>query len=160
MEVLMEKRALNITDIAEMIYLADGVLQAARFGIGYDDNGVALHGDARYKQYDKDKADGTAELVETVLRGFKDQHDAIETTPETILEKLLPIKSRILGMFRNGEVNTEFYAADGLYADPSVPDEWLLELFAMRVRDRMIFFAFQRHAADRARKEAAAKEGN
>ena len=155
---MLERKAVKITDIAEMIYLADGVLQEARFGFGYDDNGVALYGDARYEQYDKDKANGTAELVETVLRGFKDQHDAIETTPEMILEKLSPIKSRILGMFRNGEVNTELYTVDELYADPSVPDEWLLELFAMRVRDRMISFAFQRHAADRARKKAAEQE--
>ena len=156
----MEKRALNITDIAEMIYLADGVLSASRAAFMFDENGVRLHGDAIGEQAEKDKADGIDFLVDNILRSADDLTDEIETTPEMILEKLSPIKSRILGMFRNGEVTTEFYPADGLYADPSVPDEWLLKFFAMRVRDRMISFVCQKRAADRARKEAAAKEGN
>ena len=124
----------------------------------FDGNGVRLHGEAINERAEKDKANGIDFLVDDILRSADDLTDAIETTPETVLEKLSPIKSRILGMFRNGEVNTELYTVDELYADPSVPDEWLLELFAMRVRDRMISFAFQRHAADRARKEAAEQE--
>lgn len=155
----MEKRALNITDIAEMIYLADGVLSAARAAFMFDENGVRLRGGAINEQSEKDTAEGLDFLVDDILRGADDLTDAIETAPEEILEKLSPIKSRILGMFRNGEVNTEFYAADGLYADPSVPDEWLLKLLAMRVRDRKISFALQAQAAARARKEAAEKEG-
>ena len=157
----MEKRALNITDIAEMIYLADGVLSAARAAFMFDENGVRLHGDAPNEQAEKDKEDGIDDfLVNDILYSADDLTDAIETTPETILEKLSPIKSRILGMFRNGEVTTEFYPADGMYADASVPDKWLLELFAMRVRDRMISFTMQAQAAAGARKEAAEKEGN
>lgn len=156
----MEKRALNITDIAEMIYLADGVLDEARAAFMFNDNGVRLHGDAIKEQAEKDEADGINDfLVNDIFYSADRLSDAIETTPETILEKLSPIKSRILGMFRNGEVNTEFYPADGLYADPSVPDEWLLELFAMRVRDRMISFTLQAQAADGARIEAARKGG-
>ena len=154
----MEKRALIITDIAEMIYLADGVLSASRAAFMFDGNGVRLHGDAIDEQAEKDKADGIDFLVDDILHSADELSDAIETTPETVLEKLSPIKSRILGMFRNGEVNTELYTADGLYADHSVPDEWLLELFAMRVRDRMISFTLQAQAADRARKKAAEQE--
>ena len=156
----MEKRALTITDIAEMIYLADGVLDEARAAFVFDNNGVRLHGDAIKEQAEKDEADGIDDfLVNDILYSADDLTDAIETTPEMVLEKLSSIKNRILGMFRSGEVNTEFYPADGMYADPSVPDEWLLELFAMRVRDRMISFTLQKQAAAIARKEAARKGG-
>ena len=157
---MLERKAVKITDIAEMIYLADGVLSASRAAFMFDENGIRLHGEAINEQTEKDKSDGIDFLVDDILRSADDLTDAIETAPETILEKLSPIKSRVLGMFRSGEVNTEFYPADRLYADPSVPDEWLLELFAMRVRDRMISFVCQKRAADRARKEAAEKEGN
>ena len=62
-------------------------------------------------------------MVDKIFRSANDLSDAIYTTPEKILEKLSPIKNRILGMFRNGEVTTELYTVDELYADPSVPDE-------------------------------------
>lgn len=52
-----------------------------------------------------------------------------------------------------------------IYADSSVPDDWLFTMFLMRVRDRMIIFASQRlhdenekRAADRVGKKAAEKE--
>lgn len=139
----MEKRALKITDIAEMIYLADGVLWASRCELGYNENGVELYGDARYKQHKKDKADGIAGLVESYIRSFHDLSDAIDITPAEILENLSPLKNRILGMFRNGEVDIE-RTSDKMYVDPSVPDEWLMELFAMRVRDKIISFVLQK----------------
>lgn len=153
----MKKRALQMTDIAKMIYLADGVLSAARFSVS-NENGVMLHGDDVMKQLEKDCENGIDDLVELLLHSVHDLTDAIVITPEEILKKLSPIKSRILGMFRNGEVNTEAYICDNLYADPSVPDEWLLELFAMRVRDRMICFTVQREETDKASKEAAEEE--
>lgn len=145
----MEKRALVITDIAEMIYLADGVLSAARFSMT-DENGSMLHGNDAMKQFEKDRENGIDDIVELLLHSVHDLIDAIETTPEKILTTLSPIKNRILGMFRNGEVITEFYPTDGLYADSSMPDEWLLELFAMRVRDKIISFVMQEEAAKRA----------
>ena len=149
----MERRALKITDIAEMIYLADGVLSAARYSVT-DDNGVMLHGDEIMNRLEKDRENGIEDLVEQLLHSVHDLTDAIETTPEEILKTLSPVKNRILGMFRNGEVLTEAYMLDYLYADASVPDEWLLELFAMRVRDKIISFVLQEAAA----KKAAEKE--
>lgn len=153
----MEKRTLKITNIAGMIYLADGVLWEARHAFMYNENGIMLHGDEMMKQLVNDRKNGIEDLVELLLHSVHDLTEAIETTPEEILKKLSPVKSRILGMFRNGEVNTEAYMYDELYADPSVPDEWLLELFAMRVRDKIISFVLQERAADRARKKAAEK---
>lgn len=147
---IVEKRALKITDIAEMIYLADGVLQATRYPSLYNENGVRLPRYAVDEQFKKDRASGQGELVETFLHSVHDLTAAIEITPEEISEKLLPLKNRILGMFRNGEVNTEAYMYDELYADNSVPDEWLLQLFAMRVRDKIISFVLQEMAAKEA----------
>ncbi|MBD5129532.1 MAG: hypothetical protein HDT43_06365 [Ruminococcaceae bacterium] len=145
----MEKRALKITDIAQMIYLAEGVLSAARFSVT-DENGVMLHLDNAIKQLENDRENKTENPVEQLLHSVHDLNDAIETTPEEILTTLSPVKSRILGLFRNGEVITEFYPSDEMYAAPSVPDEWLLELFAMRVRDKIISFVMQEQAAKRA----------
>lgn len=155
----LKKRALKISDIAEMLYLADGVLWEARHAYMYNEKGVQLHADAINEQIQKDRENGIEDLVELLLHSVHDLTDAIETTPEKILKKLSPIHSRILGMFRNGKVNTEAYMYDALYADSSVPDEWLLELFAMRVRDKIISFVLQENAADRARKKEAEKEG-
>lgn len=142
----MEKIALNITDIANMIYLADGVLFAVRAAFMFDENGVRLHGEAAVnEQIEKDKANGIdGDPIMEIIGSAGDITGAVETTPEKILEKLSPIKSRILGMFRNGEVPTDSFELDELCADPEVPDEWLLELFAMRVRDRMIANALQK----------------
>lgn len=150
--VLMEKRALKTTDIAEIINLADGVLSAARFSVS-NENGIILHTDDAIKQLEKDRENGTENLIELLLRSVHDLTGSIETAPEKILTTLSPIKSRILGMFRNGEINTEAYMFDCLYADPSVPDEWLPKLFAMRVRDKIISFVLQEMAADRERKK-------
>ena len=146
----MEKTALKIKDIAEMIYLADGVLWEARHAFMYNENGIMLHGDKLTKQLKNDRKNGIEDLVDPLLHSVHDLTEAIEATPEEILKRLTPLKSRILGMFRNGEIITEFYTADGLYADPSVPDEWLLELFAMRVRDKIISFVLQETAAKKA----------
>lgn len=55
------------------------------------------------------------------------------------MKKINSLETRILGMFRNGtRCDTEYYV------DNSISDEYLLELFCMRVRDRMIVFAAQR----------------
>lgn len=154
----LKKRALKITDIAEMIYLADGVLSAVRFSVT-DENGAMLHGDDWIKQLENNRGNKPKDLLEQFLHSVHDLSDAIETTPENIRTTLSPINDRILGLFRNGEVITEAYMFDYLYADPSVPDEWLLALFAMRVRDKIISFVLQKNAADRAWKKAAEKEG-
>lgn len=128
-----------------MVYLADGVLFAARAAFIFDENGVRLHGDSMTEQIEKDKANGIDDLITSIICSANDLAGAVETTPEDILEKLSPIKSRILGMFRNGGIPVEALWYYDLYADPSVSDEWLLELFAMRVRDRMIAYALHKH---------------
>lgn len=153
----MEKIALNITDIANMIYLADGVLFAARAAFVFDENGVRLHGEAAInEQLEKDKANGLGDLIDEIFGSAGDLAAAVETTPEDILKMLAPIRPRILGMFRNGEISCDTYVCDFLYAAPEVSDKWLLDLFAMRVRDRMIACALHKDKE----KFAKFEEGN
>lgn len=142
----MGRIALNITDIANMIYLADGVLSAARAFFFYDEDGNPLHGKAAInEQIEKDKANGlNGDLIDEIFGSAGDITAAVETTPEDILKMLAPIRKRILGMFRNGAVPCDIWVCYKLYAAPEVPDEWLLDLFAMRVRDRMIAYALHK----------------
>lgn len=138
-------RAVTTEDIADMILLADGVLTAALLAISiFNEDGIMLSlvGKEYREQLEKDKADKTVDLVETVIYGEKyDLTDAVDTMVGDITKKLSPIKRRVVGMFRNG-VSCDSY--DDIYADPSVPDDWLFSLFAMRVRDRMIAAALER----------------
>lgn len=87
----MEKRTLKITDIAEMIYFADGVLWESRHAFMYNENGVMLHGDEMMKQLENDCKNGIEDLVELLLHSVHDLTEAIETSPEEILKKLSPI---------------------------------------------------------------------
>ena len=144
----MGKKALKITDIADMIYLADGIVFGARWEFMYGENGERLSPNEMDEQIEKDRKNGIGGLVEKFLHSFHDLTEAIELTPEYILEKLSPIKSRVLGIFRSGDVYTEVTIE--FCADDSVPDEWLLELFAMRIRDKIISFVMQEEAAKRA----------
>lgn len=47
-------------------------------------------------------------------------------------------------MFRHGAEQNTVRNETNYYADESIPDKTLLELFAMRVRDRRLLFALQR----------------
>lgn len=136
-------KPVDTTDIANMILLADGVLTAALMAISmYDEDGAGINGKRYIEQLEKDKADKTADLVETVI--YKEEYDltdAVETMVGDLTKRLSSIKRRVVGMFRNGVSCDSF---DDIYADPSVPDDWLFELFAMRVRDRMIVAALNR----------------
>lgn len=135
-----ETKAVKITDIENMILLADGVLFASKMLYMYDDDGDPVFDkDASKERYEKDKAEGIEKLIVAMICDEDyDISDAVDITAKEIIEKIAPIRERILGLFRGGKVSTDSHTFDKLYADPSVPDEWLLELYAMRVRDQMI----------------------
>lgn len=141
----MEKRALKITDIAEMIYLADGVLFAAKMLYMFDENGIQLSVDDAKEHYEQDREYGVNDLIISMLSDEEyDISDAVDTTAAEIIEKLSPIRNRILRLFRCGNIITDSHEFM-LYADSSVSDEWLMELFAMRVRDQMIANGLERY---------------
>jgi len=141
----MEK--INIQQIEKLILLADDILNTLRYSCyAFDENGIML--------WNKDKSnDEILEIVKNnveknveintlishILRSKYDLSDARYITTMEIYKKIDALETRILGMFRNGtHSDTEYYV------DNSISDEYLLELFCMRVRDRMIVFAAQR----------------
>lgn len=144
MKYIDEIKSVDMSDIANMILLAEGVLIAEmdQYPL-YDEDGVRLKGDDLRKQWEKYRADETEELVMSIICSEETTlSDAIWITVEELTEKLAPIRSRVLSLFRNGvNCDAAYYE---MRADPSVPDEWLFALFAMRVRDRMISAAIVR----------------
>lgn len=146
---MKERRAIKITDIDQMIQLVDDVLIVARYDISLCDcNGVFLPDDdieRRMQQLEKDRLDGSNTIIVKILQeAYKSYHieEAANVPAKEIVEKLEPIKKRIIGMFRNGEEDIECDCID--YVDDSVDDEWLLALFAIRIRDQMINVVNQR----------------
>lgn len=141
-----ERKAIKITDIEQMIWLVDSVLISAMYDImSYDCNGVFLPDndiERRTEQFDKDHLDGTDILILKILRDEYGFYDALFISAKEIVEKLEPIKKRIISMFRNGMMEASFRYT--YYADASVDDEWLLTLFAMRIRDKMLDIADKR----------------
>ena len=140
-----ERKAIKITDIEQMVRLTDSVLITAMYDImSYDCNGVFLPDDdieRRTEQFDKDHLDGTDILILKILRDEYGFYDALFISAKKIVEKLEPIRKRILSMFRNGMEELCGYI---YYADASVDDEWLLTLFAIRIRDKMLEIADKR----------------
>ena len=157
-----ERRAIKITDIDQMIQLVDGVLIVARYDISSCDcNGVFLPDDdieRKIEQSEKDRLDGTDTIILKILQeAYKSYsiYEAANITAEEIVKKLEPIRKRIIGMFRNGEENIECDCVD--YVDDSVDDEWLLALFAIRIRDQMINVVNERDT-DELREKTRKKE--
>ena len=154
-------KSVDMTDIANMILLADGVLSAVLLAISlFNEDGIklSLNGKEYMEQLEKDKENKTVDLVETII--YKEKYDlseAVETMAGDLAKRLSPIKRRVVGMFRNGVSCDSF---DDIYADPSVSDDWLFELFAMRIRDRMIAAALERlHNEEKVKNQQQKSEG-
>lgn len=144
-EKQLERIAVKIADIEQMILMADKVVDEVMMGgiSRYDENGVPLEGEAFSEQLKKDRGDETTLLVyKTVHEKHETLEDVLRISAAELAEKLNPIKKRVLGIFRSG-ILEEWYRFY-YYADDSVTDEWLFTMFLMRVRDRMIVFGAQR----------------
>ena len=145
MKYIDEIKSVDMADIANMILLAEDIEMIAEYGISsYDENGIelALGSEDHMAQIKKDRANGTEELVSSIICD-KDTTilDAAYIEADKLMEKLSPVRSRVLKMFRNGVENIIYGFR---YADSSVPDDWLFALFAMQVRNRMISAASYR----------------
>lgn len=137
---------LQIEDIEKLIIFADEVLNQCRYFItNYDEYGIALW--ERFEDEEQMlevfrnrlKEDGELSiLLNKLVKEKVDIERALADTAEEILVRLQPITGRILGMFRNGIDDMNYCV------DDSVSDEYLLSLFAMRVRDLRILLAAQR----------------
>lgn len=158
-EKQLERIAVKLSDIEQMILMADKVLDEIITGrIGnYDDNGFPVPDELYGEQLKKDRANGTDILAfKTVREQYDTLEDVLKITAADLEEKLEPIKKRVLGIFRSG-ILEEWYRFY-YYADDSVPDELLFTMFIMRVRDRMIVFGAQRMHDESKERKTAEKE--
>lgn len=145
-------KSIGINDIEELILLGDEVLDIVTLGsCRYDDNGYPLYMkygeskeeqeklfDLMKKQLDNEEING---LVHGIIRN-KNYYleDVLDYSVDKLLELVAPIKNKIIGIFRNA-----YLVMDTHYnVDNTITDEYLLALFAMRLRDRMIVFSSQR----------------
>lgn len=141
----MEK--LQIEDIEKLIIFTDEVLNQCRYFImNYDENGISI-----WQQFEDEEQmlevfgnrimeePELSILLNKLVREKIDIERALTDTAGEILVRLQPITGRILGMFRNGISDMNYCV------DDSVSDEYLLSLFAMRVRDLRILLAAQRN---------------
>ena len=144
-EKQLERIAVKIKDIEQMILMSDKVLDEVMMGriSTYDENGVPLPNEKFEEQVEEDQRNGTDRLVWDLAREKHEIFDDVLMITASDLEKRLGhLRKRILGIFRSG-VLEEWYRFY-YFADPSVTDDWLFTMFLMRVRDRMIVFASQR----------------
>lgn len=134
-------KAVGINDIENIILLADDVLKQIQYNFNfYDEEGYPI-----YRKC-SDISDSKEQLILTNIIRSKDYtlDDAINYSAEELIVKLQPIRRKILGTFRNGAEQDTVTNDTNFYADETVSDEYLLTIFAMRLRDRMILMAAQR----------------
>lgn len=143
---------IGINDIEKLILLGDEVLDQVVFTIfRYDDNGYPIYLKYGQSKEERKKASNLVmeqiqnrELSKFVYNIIRDKKYSLENVLDYSADELLalvnPIKKRIIGIFRNGHLVFE----TNYSVDNTVTDEYLLQLFAMRLRDRMIVFSSQR----------------
>ena len=152
----IEKEKIGMDRIEDMILLGDDVLRALHMNYSsYTDSGDDIF-DLYYEEY-KDRGEAVFHEVMWAEREKNIEHehllqelfrrddyeltDVLNLSSSDIIERYIyPIIDKALNIFRKGTNfgDTEFIA------DDSVTDEYLKDLFAMRVRDRMIVSACQR----------------
>lgn len=163
METINQKIEITELNIEEMSVLAESVLNALHINYtDYDEEGneiFAKYYDI-YKDYDEISPLVREEKIKlyncpdcSLLGNLFRRGDRIGDvryyTLEDVKPWIEPLIPRVLGIFRKG-VGT---IGDCNYvAATSVPDEYLITLFAREVRNRMMIFAGQRRQAEVASK--------
>ena len=155
---MKQLQKIKIDDIENMIRLGDDVLRQMEFNSEfYDENGVSFVEKAeaegvkansilrqiREESHYKNALE-TQRIMFEVIREEKTFQDVYYDSLDDILEAIEPLKKQILGIFRNGAEQNTVTNETNFCADESVSDEYLLKLFAMRIRERRITIAVQR----------------
>lgn len=147
---------IDITDFEKLCLLADDVFDQIRYNsYRYENNGDSIsdlyfqienEDEAREEvrrrvdaEIEKETATQTIDLIDMILNENYTLRDAIDTTAAELKERIRPLSGKIVGIFKKPEWRNTPY-----YVDESVDEELLLEIFAMRLRDRMIVFGAQR----------------
>lgn len=154
--ITLEKERIGIDRIEDMILLGDDVLRTLHMNYSsYTDSGDDIF-DLYYEDYKNHDREALHEVISAERqKNTEHEHllselfrnidyeltDILNLSSDEIIERYIyPIIDKAVSIFRKGTSfgDTKFIA------DDSVSDEYLKELFAMRVRDRMIVSACQR----------------
>lgn len=156
-----ELEKIKIDDLEKLIRLADDVLcqLLCNFDI-YDEAGMSYYRKCQEVYGDNKGYEEAIKLIREqknakefeefyhflvfILKEKVDLNAALADTAEELLERLRPLKNRIIGIFRHGSEQDSVTNETEYCVDESISDEYLHNLFAMRVRDRRILLAAQR----------------
>lgn len=165
MKRIEEKNSLEkvgINDVEKMIRLADDVLRQIEMNnYLYDEEGKSLlrlveERGGEFEEFDamtkdpkhKERCEKMRRFIYDNIREKKEFYEVYDEPAAVLVKKLEPYKKCILGIFRNGAVQDTVTNETNYCADESVDDDYLMELLAMRLRDRKIIIAVQRSNND------------
>lgn len=154
----IELEKVGIYDVEKLIRLADDVVRQVECNIYlYDRNGMSI-----YRQVEEIKGsfeealalergerhrEECDEIMRLIRQMIREEHSFNKVYYDEISdlrENIEPLKSRIIGIFRNGAEQDTVTNETNYCADETVSDEYLMNLFTMRIRDRRIIMAAQR----------------
>lgn len=145
--MIQDCKEINMDDIEEMILLADDVVKQIFFNYRfYDTNGSEreLEEVILDTRNNEDKS-----LLHILKRSNVCLQDALNVSADSLRCGLLkPYLKKALGIFHNGTIQDTVFNDTNFRASDSISNEYLLNLFAMRVRDFMIIYAVQRVEKD------------
>lgn len=88
-------------------------------------------------------ADDVVRQMEVNAYLYDDEGVAFYETITYLKKQMEPYRTRIIGLFRNGTLQDTVTNETSFVADDTVTDDYLMELFVMRIRDRRIIMAVQ-----------------
>lgn len=141
-----ELEKVGINDIEKLIRLADDVVrQMERNLCTYDEYGLSFQNEEQeLNEHHQKECEEIKRLVREIIREEQPFTEVYYGKVSPIRARVEPHKNRIIGIFRNGALQDTVTNETNYCADDSVSDEYLMELFVMRLRDRRIVSAAQR----------------
>ena len=132
--------------ISEMLLLAEDVAHAIRFQhFLYNENGVYVSVVDDDTEFRKRLDDTRINFLDKLYKNDRYSLCEIEEMDADDIKALLTpeMLKMVVGIFRNGiESEPPSSFREAFYvAAPTVPDEYLEDIFAMKVREKMIYFA-------------------
>ena len=137
-EVQWQVKFITETDIEKMLILAEDVADKLDMRYMFYDEEGREEVDNAVQRFMKDP---NAELFHKLYREHLSERDSSNLTAEDIRKKIEPNVHKALGLFRNG---TGTLGRCDYAAAKTVSDEYLLNLLACEVRDKMRIFDAQR----------------
>ena len=143
------KELIGINDIEKLILLGDEVLDEVTFSNSFYDYkgypvyhiGVSIEEQRNLNRMQMENEEQNLRVYKIIRNKNYSLADARGYRAEELLTLVDSFKTKIIGIFRGG---ANLMGNTPYCVDDTVTDEYLLELFAMRLRDRMIIFSLNR----------------